>query len=162
MFDVNGLSFGAADRGMPLPEPLRSRMEALFGVRFDDVRVHLGRQVRALGAMAFAHGSDLYFDPAVWDPHSADGWALIGHELTHVRQSLRGWALAPEGIGVRLLQDAALEAEADRMAHLARRAFDAGPLPALRREPARGPRRWDVVQAAMRLPRQSAAPAPRP
>lgn len=149
MFDVNGLSFGASNRGTPLPPDLRQRMEALFGIQLGDVRIHLGRQARAAGALAFAHGSDLYFDPEAYDPHSADGWALIGHELTHVRQSLRGWDLAPEGLGVRLLYDPQLEAEADRMSDLARRAFAAS-LPAAPREEVHGPRRWDVVQACRR------------
>lgn len=150
MFDVNGLNFGAADRGTRLPEAMRQRMETLFGVSFADVRIHLGRQARAAGALAFAHGSDLYFDPEVYNPNSAEGWALIGHELTHVRQSLRGWSLAPEGIGVRMLFDPLLEAEADRMSELARRAFDADALPAVPRQPGGGPRRWDVVQAKLR------------
>ena len=150
MFDINGLSFGAADRGFRLPEALQQRMEALFGVSFDDVRIHLGRQARAAGALAFAHGSDLYFDPEAYNPHSADGWALIGHELTHVRQSLRGWALAPEGLGVRLLYDPLLEAEAGRMSELARKAFAAGTLPSGPRDPSCGARRWDVVQASLR------------
>lgn len=147
MFDVNTLSFGRPDRGEPLPAGLRQRMEALFGVPFGDVRVHLGREARAVGALAFAHGSDLYFDPDVYDPHSADGWALIGHELTHVRQSMRGWMLAPEGIGVRLLYDPALEAEAEHMGALARHAFAASPSRPLPGGPVSGPRRWDVVQA---------------
>jgi len=150
MFDVNGLSFGAADRGTPLPPELRQRMETLFGTNFGDVRVHLGRQARAAGALAFAHGSDLYFDPEAYDPLSASGWALIGHELTHVRQSLRGWALAPEGLGVRLLYDPQLEAEADRMSELCRHAFAARSMPEGPREPVHGPRRWDVVQARLR------------
>jgi len=152
MLDIHSLSFGAADRGLPLPEGLKQRMEMLFGTSFADVRVHLSRQPEALGALAFTHGSDVYFEPEVFDPDSPEGWQLIGHELAHVRQSQRGWLLAPEGIGVRLLVDPVLEAEADRMAALARRAYAVEatlPLPTRR---VRGPHRWDVVQAL--LPRR--------
>ena len=150
MFDVHDLNFGSAQRGLPLPGGLLQCMEALFGTSFADVRVHLGGEAESLGALAFAHGSDIYFEPGAWDPHTAEGWRLIGHELTHVRQSLRGWALAPEGVGVRLLVDPGLEAEAERMAELAVRAFSASALPAAPHDPAGGPRRWDVLQAFRR------------
>ena len=147
MIDIHRLSFGAADQGLPLPEPVLRRMELLFGTSFADVRVHLGPEPASLGARAFAHGSDIYMDRDLYDPHSADGWALLGHELAHVRQTRRGWTLAPEGLGVRLLVDPVLEAEADRMAALARRAFKPeATVPVVRRPPA-GPHRWDVLLA---------------
>lgn len=145
MIDIHRLSFGAADQGQALPVPLRQRMELLFGTSFADVRVHLGDEPHALGAHAFTHGSDIYIDPDQYDPESAEGWALLGHELAHVRQSLRGWTLAPEGVGVRLLVDPLLEAEAERMGALARRAFrPEATVPVSRLSPS-GPRRWDVV-----------------
>ena len=147
MLDLNRLAFGAADRGQPLPDALRERMEALFGVDFSDVRVHLGELPEALGAIAFAHGSDLYIEPEFYNPGSPLGWQLLGHELAHVRQSLAGWTLAPEGLGVRLICDPALEAEADRMGVLARKVFGARTLRPVPHAPVRGPRRWDVVQA---------------
>lgn len=144
--DVNGLSFGAADRGAPLPDGLRERMELLFGTPFGDVRVHLSALPQSLGARAVVHGSDIYLQPEAWEPHAAAGWQLIGHALAHVRQSLRGWPLAPEGIGVRLLHDPLLEVEADRMAALAVQAFGRRTLVATERLPLRGPQRWDLLQ----------------
>lgn len=147
MLDPHQLAFGAADRGVPLPDAVRERMEALFGVDFGDVRVHLGEMPEALGAIAFAHGSDLYIEPEFYNPGNALGWQLIGHELAHVRQSLLGWDLAPEGLGVRLICSPSLEAEADRMGVLARKVFGARTLRAVPHAAARGPRRWDVVQA---------------
>lgn len=144
--DVNGLSFGSADRGLLLPPTLLDRMERLFGVRFGDVRVHLSVLPRSLGTHTLVHGSDLYVEPEAWDPDSAAGWHLIGHALAHVRQSLRGWPLAPEGLGVRLLHDPLLEAEADRMADLAVQAFGRRTLVATERPPLAVPQRWDLLQ----------------
>lgn len=147
MIDIHRLWFGAADQGQALPEHVRQRMELLLGTPFTDVRVHLSHLPRALGTRAFVHGSDLYFDPGHYDPESAAGWALIGHVLAHVKQARRGWRLAPEGVGVRVLVDPALEAEADRMAELARRAFaPETTLPVPQRRPA-APPRWDLVLA---------------
>lgn len=145
MVDVNGLSFGAADRGLLLPEGLLERMELLFGTAFGDVRVHLSELPRSLGSRAVVHGSDIYIQPEAWDPCSAAGWHLIGHALAHVRQSLRGWPLAPEGVGVRLLHDPLLEVEADRMAGLAVQAFGRRTLVATERLTLTGPQRWDLL-----------------
>ncbi|MFO1327432.1 MAG: DUF4157 domain-containing protein [Rubrivivax sp.] len=147
MIDVHRLSFGATDRGRPLPPSLRLRLEPLFGVSFADVRVHLSDAPRALGRRAFTHGSDIYVDPQHHAPDSAEGWALLGHELAHVRQSMRGWALAPEGLGVRLLVDPLLEAEAERMAALARRAFRPETTVPVTRLVPPGPHRWDLLLA---------------
>lgn len=147
MFDPHRLSFGAADRGQPLPADLRLRLEPLFGVSFASVRVHLSDAPQALGVLAFTHGSDIYIDPGAYDPGSAEGWARLGHALAHVRQSMRGWSLAPEGVGVRLLVDPLLQSEADRMAALARRAFRPETTVPVLRQSAPGPVRWDLVLA---------------
>jgi Domain of unknown function (DUF4157) len=147
MINIHQLSFGAPNQGMPLPEQVLRRMELLFGTSFADVRVHLGPEPASLGAKAFAHGSDIYMDRALYDPSSAEGWALLGHELAHVRQSRRGWSLAPEGVGLRLLIDPTLEAEAERMSALARRAFKPDATVPVPRRPPAGPHRWDLVLA---------------
>ena len=147
MINIHQLSFGAPNQGMPLPEQVLRRMELLFGTSFADVRVHLGPEPASLGAKAFAHGSDIYMDRALYDPSSAEGWALLGHELAHVRQSRRGWTLAPEGVGLRLLIDPTLEAEAERMSALARRAFRPDATVPVPRRPPAGPHRWDLVLA---------------
>ena len=145
MVEVHGLSFGAADRGLPLPGPLLDCMERLFGADFGDVRVHLSQLPRSLGRRVIVHGSDLYVDPDSYAPEGAEGWRLIGHGLAHVLHSLRGWPLAPEGVGVRVLDDPLLELEAEQMAELAWRAFHAG-LPATPPAvPRQGPQRWDLL-----------------
>ncbi|MBL8331634.1 MAG: DUF4157 domain-containing protein [Rubrivivax sp.] len=145
MIDIHRLSFGAADQGLPLPPHVLRRMELLFGTSFESVRVHIGPEPASLGTRAFVHGSDIYIDARAYDPETADGWETLGHELAHVRQTRRGWKLAPEGVGLRLLQDPTLEAEAARMAALARRAWRPEATVPLARRPPTGPHRWDLL-----------------
>lgn len=89
-------------------------MEAALGEPFDDVRVHVGPEAQAVGALAFTRGSHLCFAPGNYDPDSPAGRELIGHELAHVVQQRQGRA---RGDGIN--SDPALEAEADRMGRAA-------------------------------------------
>jgi hypothetical protein len=95
-------------------------MEALFGEDFSDVRVHVGPEATALGAQAFATGRELYFAPGRYRPWSRSGRRLLAHELTHVVQQRAGRVRASAGTP-QVVEDAALEAEADRMGALAAR-----------------------------------------
>jgi ribosomal protein S18 acetylase RimI-like enzyme len=90
-------------------------MESFFGTGFADVRVHVGNQAPSIGALAFTHGSNLYFAPGQYNPHTTHGQKLLGHELTHVMQQRAGRVKNPFGAGVAVVQDHGLEAEADRM-----------------------------------------------
>jgi Domain of unknown function (DUF4157) len=76
--------------GSSLPEPVRARMEGLFGADFSRVRVHYDAEAMALnrqiGAKAFTHGTDIYIRPGTFDPGSQPGQQLLAHELTHVVQ----------------------------------------------------------------------------
>ncbi len=101
--------------GQPLPEPILRKMEAFYNTSFADVRVHVGPEATAIGALAFTHGSDLYFAPGQYNPQSIQGQHLLGHELTHVVQQRAGRVRNPLGSGLAVVQDPALEAEADRM-----------------------------------------------
>ena len=69
----------------------------------------------SIGALAFTHGTDLYFAPGQYNPQSTQGQQLLGHELTHVVQQRAGRVRNPLGAGVAVVQDPALEAEAERM-----------------------------------------------
>jgi len=102
--------------GLPLPEPVQRKMETAFNASFADVRIHVGPQAAAIGALAFTHGSNIYFAPGQYNPMMPHGQRLLGHELTHVVQQRAGRARNPFGSGVAVVQDQALEAEADRMA----------------------------------------------
>ncbi len=111
--DPTGLGL-ARSGGQQLPGPLLAKMEAAFGADFSSVRVHVGPQAARIGAIAFTTGNDLYFAPGRYQPDSVQGQQLIGHELAHVIQQRQGRVRAP-GSGVAVVQDHALEAEADRL-----------------------------------------------
>jgi len=106
---------GAGSPGQRLPDLVQRKMEAAFGTRFDDVRVHVGPQAPALGALAFTHGSSLYFAPGQYAPAHPHGQRLLAHELPRHGVERTGRARNPFGAGVAVLQDPLLEAEAERM-----------------------------------------------
>jgi len=101
--------------GRPLEPGIRRTMEGFFQADFSGVRVHQGATAPAMGALAFTLGEEIHFAPGLYDPASPEGVALLGHELTHVVQQRDGRVANPYGSGVAIVQDPALEAEADRM-----------------------------------------------
>ncbi len=105
----------ASGSGKPLPEMVRGKMEAALGADFSNVRVHVGPQAERIGAIAFTIGSDIYFAPGRYQPDTMQGQQLLGHELAHVVQQRTGRVRNPLGTGVAVVQDHALEAEADRL-----------------------------------------------
>jgi hypothetical protein len=109
----------ASGGGRPLPEAVRGKMEAALGANFSDVRVHVGPQAERIGAIAFTVGSDIYFAPGRFQPDTVHGQQLLGHELAHVVQQRAGRVRNPLGSGLAVVQDHALEAEADRLGHRA-------------------------------------------
>lgn len=117
----------ASGRGSPLPDRLRSGMEAAFRADFSAVRVHVGLQAARIGAAAFTVGSDIYFAPGRFQPDTVPGRQLLGHELAHVLQQRQGRVRNPLGAGLAIVQDRALEDEADRMAHRVIASAGAGP-----------------------------------
>jgi len=80
--------------GSPLPETVRSQMEPKFGFDFSQVRVHTDgtavQMSRAIGAQAFTHGTNIYFNAGHYSPASHAGQKLLAHELTHVVQQSGG------------------------------------------------------------------------
>ncbi|MCB9287770.1 MAG: DUF4157 domain-containing protein [Lewinellaceae bacterium] len=76
--------------GAPMGEGTRTSMESAFGSDFSGVRVHTDpssvQMSQELGARAFTHGSDVYFNAGQYDPGSGEGKKLLAHELTHVVQ----------------------------------------------------------------------------
>ena len=97
-----------------MPTEVRAKMEASFGADFSAVRIHEGPQAEAIGARAYAQGTDLHFAPGQYDPESAQGQELLGHELAHVVQQGQGRAAATaQGKGLAVNADAGLEHEAD-------------------------------------------------
>lgn len=100
-------------RGDPLPASLRLHMERYFGDDLSAVRVHTGPEAESIGALAFTLGTDIYFAPSQYQPHTQYGRELLGHELTHVLQQREGRVGNPFGDGIAVVQDNDLEAEAD-------------------------------------------------
>jgi hypothetical protein len=101
--------------GLPIPDQVRAKMETAFSADFSDVRVHVGQEASALGAIAYTWGSNIHFAPGQYNPNTIQGQKLLGHELWHVVQQRAGRVSNPFGGGVAVVQDHALEAEADRM-----------------------------------------------
>lgn len=116
-----------AGTGRPLPEAERRHMEAVFGARLADVRIHEGPQASAIGAVAFTLGSQIHFAPGHFVPGTGAGRQLLGHEIAHVLQQRAGRVRNPLGSGLVVLQDPALEAEAERMGLRAAQAIPQGP-----------------------------------
>ncbi|GAB2765058.1 hypothetical protein GCM10027275_02910 [Rhabdobacter roseus] len=87
--------------GSPLPTPVREDMEGRFGTDFNDVRIHTDSRAEQMnqdvGARAFAHGSDIYFNANEYNPATHEGKKLLAHELTHTVQQAEG-SLQPKRI----------------------------------------------------------------
>jgi hypothetical protein len=101
--------------GQPIPDQVRAKMEAAFGTDFSDVRIHVGQEASSIGALAYTWGTNIHFAPGQYSPHTIQGQKILGHELWHVVQQKSGRVSNPFGAGVAVVQDRALEAEADRM-----------------------------------------------
>ncbi len=77
-------------RGSSLPKTTKAEMESSFGRDFSGVNIHTDQDAVAmnkeLGAQAFTHGNDVYFNSGKYNPDSSTGKHLLAHELTHVVQ----------------------------------------------------------------------------
>jgi hypothetical protein len=77
-------------KGSSLPPSTLAEMQTGFGENFSGVNIHTDSEAvnmnRELGAQAFTHGSDIYFNTGKFNPDSRDGKHLLAHELTHVVQ----------------------------------------------------------------------------
>ncbi|MFY0567708.1 eCIS core domain-containing protein [Archangium lansingense] len=102
--------------GRPLPEALRNRMEHSFAADFSSVRIHEGDAASSVGALAYTQGTHIHFAPGRYQPDSATGERLIGHELAHVVQQHHGRVAVPSGEGAPVNTHPGLESEADQAA----------------------------------------------
>jgi hypothetical protein len=80
--------------GAPLSYRVQQEMAHTMGSDFSGVNIHTDSKAvqmnRQLGAKAFTHGSDIYFNRGQYDPGSSRGKHLLAHELTHVFQQTNG------------------------------------------------------------------------
>lgn len=106
--------------GSPLPEGVRTNMESSMGADFSNVRVHTNSNAvgmsNQLGAQAFTHGNDIFFNSGKYNPNNSTGQHLLAHELTHTVQ--QGNSKTP-GLHARLLQmkQDTLQLQANMAAH---------------------------------------------
>lgn len=76
--------------GAALPQSIQQDMGQKIGADFSGVKVHIGPEAAsmssALGAQAFTHGNDIYFNEGKYQPESSQGKHILAHELTHTVQ----------------------------------------------------------------------------
>lgn len=74
----------------PLDLTVREFMESRFSHDFSQVRVHAdakaGESARAVDALAYTVGQDIFFGAGQYHPKTENGQKLLAHELTHVIQ----------------------------------------------------------------------------
>jgi hypothetical protein len=113
--DVATAAIENADGGAPVDAGVRGKVEGHLGVGLGGVRVHsdeLAQQSSAaMGARAFAHGSDVFLGPG----ESGSDLELMAHELTHVVQQGAAEPAVQRQVEVGAANSPA-ENEADRVA----------------------------------------------
>ena len=97
--------------GTPLPEGVRTQLEAGFNADLSAVRVHTSpeadRFAKRIGAVAATSGVHIFFRAGAFTPGTRAGRELLAHEVMHVLQQTRGQV---RGGGID--PDAGLEREA--------------------------------------------------
>jgi hypothetical protein len=117
----------SAGKGQPLSNSTNRFMSHAFGTDFSRVTVHTDSDAiqmnRQLGARAFTHANDIYFNKGQYRPESQAGKQLLAHELTHVIQQSKGMAGSSTmmGKGMAVNSEPALEREADHFGSKAAR-----------------------------------------
>ena len=96
-----------AGHGQPLDSGVRQSLESGLGADLSSVRVHTDHRAdhlsRAVNAVAFTSGSDIFFRSGTYNPGSPSGMHLLAHEVTHVVQQASGPVAAtpvPGGISL--------------------------------------------------------------
>ncbi|MDQ7094155.1 DUF4157 domain-containing protein [Desulfosporosinus sp. PR] len=95
-----------------LPEQMRARMEAHFGFDLSGVTCKESSEVSDIGAKAYARGNVIKFSPGQFNPDTAAGRRMIGHELAHVVQQAEG-GIKSNVEGSSVNYDESLESRAD-------------------------------------------------
>jgi hypothetical protein len=80
----------AHNKGSALPSSTRQFLEPRFGRDLSGIRIHADRASGALAqrlqSRAFTVGSDIFFAPGEFQPHTPAGLRVLSHELTHAAQ----------------------------------------------------------------------------
>lgn len=89
-----GAALGRGGDGAPLAPEARGFLEPRFGRDLGHVRIHADAEAGALAesinALAFTHGSDIYFRSGRYEPASGEGRRLLAHEIAHTFQQGSG------------------------------------------------------------------------
>jgi len=76
--------------GNQMEKSTKKTMEYGFGYNFENVSIHTDSTAiqmnKELGAHAFTHGNDIYFNKDKYKPATKEGKHLLAHELTHTIQ----------------------------------------------------------------------------
>jgi hypothetical protein len=117
---VEQLSHEGAQAG-GIPSPVLGRMEHALGQDFSNVRLHRNSsKASEMGALAYTQGDEVHLAPGQFQPDTAPGQQLLGHELTHVAQQRQGRVrptMQLKGVGIN--DDDSLEREADTIGMMA-------------------------------------------
>lgn len=88
--EISNQLYASKGHGVPLPSGVQQEMTHKMGTDFSGVNIHTDSKSHQLnnqlGARAFTHGSDIYFNKDEYNPSSSSGKRLLAHELTHVLQ----------------------------------------------------------------------------
>lgn len=104
------------DVGSKLDQPygaLKAEYGQAFGADLGGVNIAHDGKAEAMGAQAYAQGDSIHLAAGKGDPASAEGRALLGHEMAHVVQQRDGRVAAPQAKDGPVVADHGLEAEAD-------------------------------------------------
>ncbi|WP_051260814.1 eCIS core domain-containing protein [Algoriphagus marincola] len=98
--DVSGQIIQSKGSGQNLPSPIQAEMGQKIGADFSTVKIHTGpdaaQMSSQLGAKAFTHGNDIYFNEGKFQPGTSEGKHLLAHELTHTVQQGAAVRRSPE------------------------------------------------------------------
>ncbi|MDR9366096.1 MAG: DUF4157 domain-containing protein [Balneolaceae bacterium] len=88
--DVSTQLQAKSGKGNQLPRSVQSEMSQKIGANFNGVNIHTdsdaSQMSTSIGARAFTHGNDIYFNSGEYNPSTHEGKHLLAHELTHVVQ----------------------------------------------------------------------------
>jgi hypothetical protein len=80
--------------GQSLSPDLQDELGGKMNANFSGVKVHTDEKAvqmnKEVGAKAFTHGNDIYFNKGQYNPTSNQGKHLLAHELTHTVQQSSG------------------------------------------------------------------------
>lgn len=99
-----------------LPIGLQAKAEQVLDADLSDVKISESLKAKEIGALAYTQGNEIIFAPGLYQPETAEGQKLIGHELAHVKQQQKGRVKpTTQAKGLAINDDVGLEMEADHL-----------------------------------------------